>query len=617
LLRKIKVSINTKLLTLITSFVLGSLSAYLYFALDLFQKDKTAYIFDSTLSTTSALSKQVTESISNIINSSQLIGGIYQTEDLGKDLYEGVFKSNKSIFEFLVFREEDGQFTQHLNLKKEDILKQYRLKGDYFKQIIEKNPVNFSEIKARKYLLKNTSSIGGVPHLTLGVYNQRANEIYVTRIVLDAFIKTFNENKVYNNYLLNDKGQTYVHRDSKKVMNHQNMSTENYIQDVLSAEVSNGVREVTNSKGEVVLLAFTKLKHLGLVVLSEISKDKAFASIKELIFKSVVLAIFLMSTAFIVGFFMSRSFTKPITMLVEGTQKIAQGNFDTVVSVNASDEIGVLSDSFNFMAKEILRYMDEVKEKARMENELAVAQLVQGSFFPDSDIQLPNLDISGYYTPASECGGDWYGYLTIGDKTLVFIGDATGHGVPAALITATANAAITLIEEMVKVDPLLASSPARILTLLNKAVYAVGGKILMTFFVAVIDNNTRELVYSNASHNPPYVYRKADHEPTKNDVEVLLEKPGPRLGHKEKPEYVEGKVPLYQGDVLIMATDGILEGENPEGKQWGERRFIKSFLAAVTQPSREIVERLLKDGNEFFQGVEVDDDVTLVITKLT
>ncbi|MFN8369856.1 MAG: HAMP domain-containing protein [Bacteriovoracaceae bacterium] len=85
---------------------------------------------------------------------------------------------------------------------------------------------------------------------------------------------------------------------------------------------------------------------------------------------------------------MARSLTKPIELLFEGTSEVAKGNFEHVTEVNSSDELGVLSDSFNFMNKEIIRYMQEVKEKARMENELAAANLVQSSFFPETEKNL-------------------------------------------------------------------------------------------------------------------------------------------------------------------------------------------------------------------------------------
>src|SRR5690606_11851732 len=118
---------------------------------------------------------------------------------------------------------------------------------------------------------------------------------------------------------------------------------------------------------------------------------------------------------------------------------IAQGNFDKRVKVKGHDEVGALSDSVNDMADKIVLYMEEMKEKARLENEVAVAQLVQSSFFPRSSLTSPDLQVFGHFEPASECGGDWWGIADHGDWRIFFIADATGHGVPAALLTATIN----------------------------------------------------------------------------------------------------------------------------------------------------------------------------------
>ena len=135
-----------------------------------------------------------------------------------------------------------------------------------------------------------------------------------------------------------------------------------------------------------------------------------------------------------------------LNTLFTATQRIAEGNFETKVEIPSSDEIGALSDSFNFMSDEITRFMGEMKEKARLENEVKVAQLVQSSFFPNDDITIGPVDISAFYQPASECGGDWWGYVEDENVLVLIIADATGHGVPAALLTATANCSINTIK---------------------------------------------------------------------------------------------------------------------------------------------------------------------------
>ncbi len=104
--------------------------------------------------------------------------------------------------------------------------------------------------------------------------------------------------------------------------------------------------------------------------------------------------------------------------------------------------------NFNIMAAEVSRLLDQTAEKARMESELQTAKTVQETLFPETRAKIGPLAIAGYYEPASECGGDWWHYCQIGNKIFLWIGDATGHGAPAALITSAAKSASTIIERL-------------------------------------------------------------------------------------------------------------------------------------------------------------------------
>ncbi len=91
---------------------------------------------------------------------------------------------------------------------------------------------------------------------------------------------------------------------------------------------------------------------------------------------------------------------------------------------------------------------------------------------------------------------------------------------------------------------------------------------------------------------------------------------GTRLGHVLGATYKNTEVKLNAGDVLMLTTDGIIEGKNPEGKEWGDRNFMKTFLSNVDQPAPHIISNIVKTGYDFFNGVDVGDDVTLVAVKI-
>src|SRR5690606_32048567 len=106
--------------------------------------------------------------------------------------------------------------------------------------------------------------------------------------------------------------------------------------------------------------------------------------------KSIYFGVFFIALAMIIGIVFAKTLTGPLDRLFKGTKVIAAGNFKSRVTVSANDEIGVLADSFNFMAGRIVSLLEQEKDKVRMEEELKVAKLVQDSFFPANHLTVSN-----------------------------------------------------------------------------------------------------------------------------------------------------------------------------------------------------------------------------------
>jgi phosphoserine phosphatase RsbU/P len=246
--------------------------------------------------------------------------------------------------------------------------------------------------------------------------------------------------------------------------------------------------------------------------------------------------------------------------------------------------------------------------KARLENELATVKLVQETLFPASESKIGNFHVMGHFEPASECGGDWWNYSKVGDQLFLWIGDATGHGAPAAMVTSAAKAAATIVEDL----PFI--SPGMALKIMHKAIHETSkGKILMTFFIAAIDLKSGEMVYANASHEPPYLIRKKEGKVTKKDLEPLIEARGPRLGDQGAAVYNEVKVQLNPGDSILFYTDGIVDLQNAEGKSWGERGFIKTIVeSAAAGPGLQVrMGSMTQKISQYRTDMALVDDITL------
>jgi serine phosphatase RsbU (regulator of sigma subunit) len=90
---------------------------------------------------------------------------------------------------------------------------------------------------------------------------------------------------------------------------------------------------------------------------------------------------------------------------------------------------------------------------------------------------------------------------------------------------------------------------------------------------------------------------------------------GTRLGHTLDTTYENAQVSFGQDDVLFLFTDGIIEGENSSGKQYGERRFLKSLLKVAKLDTQKMISQILEDAYDYFEEVPPNDDITLVLVK--
>ena len=171
--------------------------------------------------------------------------------------------------------------------------------------------------------------------------------------------------------------------------------------------------------------------------------------------------------------------TQPLKLLASRADQIARGDLSTRVEVNSLDEIGMLAENFNYMADRLQVLLDETAAKAVLEKELELARTIQETLVPTADlIERGPVKVAGHFQPATQCGGNWWAVHDLPDnKVLIIIGDVTGHGVPAAMITAAAKAACDVGRALE--GPRL--TPGRLLELMNRAIFeSARRKFVMT-----------------------------------------------------------------------------------------------------------------------------------------
>ena len=309
-----------------------------------------------------------------------------------------------------------------------------------------------------------------------------------------------------------------------------------------------------------------------------------------------------------------RNLGRPIEALTLQAKRIAGGDLTQRAVANRRDELGTLAQSFNFMADRIGDLLEEQALRVALAKEMDLARQVQRAMLPPETLDTHGvLRIAGHCEPASSCGGDWWSFRKLGgERLLVVIGDATGHGIHSAMIAATARGAV---EGLSSVDEKLLT-PEQALRAIDAAIRDVGEHdVIMTAFAAVIDPTAGTLTYANAGQNFPYVLNTTEHgEVRKANVIIAPSNP---LGDPGIPVSIaSGTVTVFAGDMLACFSDGVIERGNAAGRMYGERRLQKSLIGQTVGDGAALVElrnHVMRDIESFAAGVPAEDDITFVL----
>ncbi|MDD5085628.1 MAG: SpoIIE family protein phosphatase [Candidatus Omnitrophica bacterium] len=325
--------------------------------------------------------------------------------------------------------------------------------------------------------------------------------------------------------------------------------------------------------------------------------------------RSLAILFFTLLLAFISANALSRSITKPIIKMSETAEKIGAGSLDLKVEYKRNDEIGALARSFNKMTDNLKVYIKQLeettREKERIATELSVAAEVQRSILPKEAPKLDYFELYGLFSPARECGGDFFNYFKISEsKTGLVIADASGKGLPASLYMLQAQNLINVYASQG------AFSPAKVLELANNFVCknVKISNMFITVFFGVLDESDRTLTYSSAGHNPPLLLRE------NGTVERLLAT-GIPIGVYHDHEISENKLKLVPGDILVLYTDGVTEALNVSKDAFGVERF-KEVIYRSRGLSAQGIATAVRDEVLAYSGLRGQfDDIAILVVK--
>lgn len=237
------------------------------------------------------------------------------------------------------------------------------------------------------------------------------------------------------------------------------------------------------------------------------------------------------------------------------------------------------------------------------DRELKRAREVMHKILPSSLPYIAGLEFGVQHLPFDNVGGDFYNVIKLDEnRTAVLIADVSGHGLSASVVAAVIHTVMETFEQ----DTL--SSPSKFFTALNHALFNKLAGNFLTAFYGVIHTGTNTLVYSNAGHNPPVLYRKAE------ATSLHLETKGKLVGVIPDLFFEEYVTAFQSQDRLVLYTDGLTEHSNEDRT----RRYSEDLLtlAVRTHSQSSVAEAataLIKECRTYCHRSEFEDDVTLLI----
>ena len=577
-----------------------SSGVFLIYSINVFEKDKIAYIYDSN----SVYLETITNQFKNELKLSAEISKKYLSEYQRNK----AFRSGDSIFL------DDDSFVKGLFLVdittpgQPKLVDKITTKANFTFKLTE--DVAFMKSIPKTLAESKAMFLGGEEVFVNDiVYDGDEKIALVTVFKSDALQSFFEQDKAFTSFMMNIEGDVF-----RQTQNLQASHLKDEFPDLFARldSIKMGTSEIKSKNSDEWLLSSAGLGVNDLYLLTLTNKKEAFGVLTYLINKSLIVFLMVLSGVILASQFASTYITKRILVLYDAAKQIISGDFKVNIEVKGDDEISLLSRTFNHMAVEMVKLLEDSAQGARLEAELKTAQAVQQTLFPPSHSKFECGEIHGSYQSASECGGDWWHYFENENKIWVWMADATGHGAPAALITSAIKSAVAMTENL-KMEPEIA------IELVNKSICQVSkNKMMMTCFLGVIDKKSKVIHYVNASHEAPFILSKRT-DLKKKDLRFLDNSKCNRLGQSLTSEYLVASEQLEAGDRIFVYTDGIPDIRNKAEESLQERGMFKVVLEHHNKGTNvsDFITGIQAQFDTYRENTELIDDVTFFAVDLT
>jgi len=343
---------------------------------------------------------------------------------------------------------------------------------------------------------------------------------------------------------------------------------------------------------------------------------------------SFVMLIFI----FLISYLFSRDILESFKVLVQAMQNFRKANNEPLLNLvsRRKDELGEMANIFLGMKIDLNTYQNHLEELVRIktnelflsnqkldhanetlrnrqlqiEHEFMVAQSLQAHLVPNPDKLIAPLQVKCVYQPASGVSGDIYDFGMLGNKEcFFFMADVSGHGVPAAMVTAMVKISLIKI-------PLRQLNPSEVLKMLNQELVQILDDHYFTAFFCKIDFQRRIMLYASAGATPALLLKTFKH------TVKILKPTGTVMGVFEDMELETHSIKLDPGDKLFIFTDGISEETDENKKLFGVRRIIKHLIEYRFNTNEEILKTLLLKVKTHAEGGKFKDDISCILANV-
>ena len=303
---------------------------------------------------------------------------------------------------------------------------------------------------------------------------------------------------------------------------------------------------------------------------------------------------------------------KPIAQLEFGVKQLGRRMLDEKIELKSNDEFQELGETFNAMASELSKQINNLKDniahQERTKHELLVAAEIQQAMLPDVSLAFPDHDEFDIYAemhPAKEVGGDFYDFFFVDEKHLFFaIGDVSGKGLSAALFMMRS---LTLLRHEAEDG----FAPDEIFVNVgNELEQNNDSCMFFTGTCGLLDVTNGEIILSSGGHPPPYLRHG-------NKFEVVKTENGIIVGALplKMEQFGITKLKLKKGDTLFFYTDGVTEAFNVHVEEYQAKRLRAALQKLTGANPREILEGVSKSIAEFTGDAPQSDDITMMTIK--